>query len=176
MRLVWLAATFCAVAQTASGATLPPPISSASEGKLQCYAPNLSTKSCQSLAAYRFAPDGSIINPATVLISAVPVVTMRTTTSVKIKANGVCGFIRQADVDTATFTIGDTPANAAQTAMLRQQMGAAQKNFFDHEICTNYTPQGDGLVGKVYVDGVPQPQMDQKVMWVYPTDGFKVRP
>jgi hypothetical protein len=176
MRLLLLAATCCAVTQTASGATLPSPIGSASEGKLQCYAPNLSTKSCQSLAAYQFAPDGSIINPATVLISAAPIITMRTVTSVKIKADAVCGFIRQADLDRATFTIGDATANAAQTTMLRQQMAAAQKGIFGHEVCTNYIPQGDVLVGKVYIDGVLQPAMDQKVVWVSPADGFKVQP
>lgn len=176
MRLIWLTATLCAVAQAASGATLPSPISPASEGKLQCYVPNFSTKSCQSLAAYQFASDGSIINPATALISAAPAITMRTATSVKIKANAVCGFIRQADLDQATFTIGNAPASAAQTAMLKEQMAAAQKGNFGHEICTNYSPQGAVLIGRVYVDGVRQSAMDQKVLWVSPTDGFKVRP
>lgn len=127
-----LAITACAMALGVSGAQLPAPIGPASEGKLQCYAPNRVTKSCQSLAAYQSGPGGSISNPATVLISAAPPITMSIVTPVTIKAERVCGFVRPEDIAAAEFAVGGMPATASQTALLRQRMAAAQKAFFGH--------------------------------------------
>jgi hypothetical protein len=165
------AATSAAVA-----APLPPPITPASDGKLQCYAPNVAAKSCQSLAAYEATPDGRIVNPATVLISAAPLITMRTVTPVTIKANQVCGYVQPEDIEAAEFVVGDGPATSAQAAKLRQKMLAAQKGVFGREICTAYVTEGDALIAKASVDGVSEPAMDQRVMWVSPSDGFAVRP
>jgi len=176
MRLCGFVAINCAIASAAVAAPLPSPIALASDGKLQCYAPNLATKSCQSLAAYEFGPDGGIINPATVLISVTPAITMRVTAPVTIKADSVCGFIRPEDLQAAAFTIAGASATATQAAALKQTIVAAQKGLFGHEICTAYLPQGDALIAKASVDGVAQPAMDQKVLWVSPGDGFKVQP
>ncbi len=60
--------------------------------------------------------------------------------------------------------------------MLRQQVETSMQKFFGHEICTAYVADGDHLIAKASVDGAPQPAMDQKVIWVSPTDGFKVQP
>jgi hypothetical protein len=176
MKLFGTAVIACAIASVAAAAPLPSPITPASDGKLQCYAPNPTTKSCQSLATYEFGPDGGIVNPATVLILATPLITMRTVTPVTIKSNSVCGFIRLEDIQSAEFTIGGEPATPAQTTMLRQKIGEAQKRVFGHEICTAYISEGDALIAKVSIDGATQPAMNQKVIWVSPSDGFKVQP
>jgi hypothetical protein len=128
------------------------------------------------LAAYERGPDGGIVNPATVLISSAPLITMQTVTPVAIKADKVCGFIRPVDIQTAEFTVGGNPATADQTAMLRQKMAEAEKGAFGHEICTAYIPDGDVFVAKVSIDGVAQPTMERKVVWVSPAEGFKVQP
>ncbi|MGA0601504.1 hypothetical protein ACO2Q3_12445 [Caulobacter sp. KR2-114] len=177
MRRSGLAAIAWAMASTSvSAAALPPPIAPAAEGRLQCYAPNRAARSCQSLASYAPAPGGGIDNPSTVLISPSPVVTMRTTTPVTVKAGQVCGFIRPEDIQSATFEIAGAPATPAQATMLRQKMTAAQQGVFGHEICTAYVPDGDAMIAKASIDGVAQPAMDQTVIWVSPADGFKVAP
>jgi len=177
MRSFNLAAVMsCAVASSALAASLPVPIAPASDGKLQCYAPNDTAKSCQALAGYQPGPDGGIVNAASVLVSMQPAIIMRTVTLVSIKAQQVCGVLKAEDIAAADFTVNASPATAEQTAMLRQQITAAQKSIFGHEICTAYVPDGDGLTAKAFVDGVAQPTMDQKVMWVSAGDGFKAQP
>jgi hypothetical protein len=37
-------------------------------------------------------------------------------------------------------------------------------------VCTAYTANGDMLTGEVSLDGERKPDMDQKVLWVSPTD------
>jgi hypothetical protein len=101
---------------------------------------------------------------------------MTTVSPIVIKANQVCGLIRPRDIDGASFTLGDRPADPAQTATLRQQMQSAMKGFFGHEICKTYVPADGSLLAKVTVDGASQPTMDQRVIWVSPTDGYKVSP
>ncbi len=101
---------------------------------------------------------------------------MHSTTPVTIKANQVCGFIRPEDIEAADFAIGGQAATPAQTAMLRQKVAAAQQGAFGHEICTAYVPEGDVLIAKATIGGIPQPAIDQKVVWVSPADGFKVQP
>jgi len=128
------------------------------------------------LAAYRSRPDGVIVNPATVLISASPLITMQTVTPVTIKANQVCGFIRPEDIEAAEFAISGNPATPAQTTILRQKIAVAQRGIFGHEICTAYVPEADAFIAKVFIDGTAQPNSNQQVMWVSPGEGFKVQP
>jgi hypothetical protein len=133
-------------------------------------------RTCRSLAAYKSGANGAIDNIAIVLISQSPSISMTTVSPVVIKANQVCGLIRPRDIDAASFALDDRPADPAQTATLRQQMQSAMKGLFGHEICSTYVPADGSLLAKVTVDGASQPTMDQKVIWVSPTDGYKVSP
>jgi hypothetical protein len=165
-----------AVCSPAQGASLDSPIAPAAQGQLQCYTPDVARRTCRSLAAYKSKANGAIDNIAIVLISQSPSISMTTVSPVVIKANQVCGLIRPRDIDAAKFALGDRPADPAQTATLRQQMQSAMKGFFGHEICSTYVPADGSLLAKVTVDGASQPTMDQKVIWVSPTDGYKVSP
>jgi hypothetical protein len=176
MRAFWLFAMIWAVCSAAHGASLDSPITPAAQGQLQCYTPDVARRTCRSLAAYKSKANGAIDNTAIVLISQSPSISMTTVSPVVIKANQVCGSIRSRDIDAARFTLDDRPADPAQTATLRQQMQSAMKGFFGHEICTTYVPADGSLLAKVTVDGASQPTMDQKVIWVSPTDGYKVSP
>jgi hypothetical protein len=108
---------------------------------------------CRSLAAYKRNANGAIDDTAIVLISQSPSISMTTVSPFVIKANQVCGLIRPRDIDAASFTLGDRPADPAQTATLRQQMQSAMKGFFGHKICTTYVPADGSLLAKVTVDG-----------------------
>ena len=176
MRAFWLFAMIWAVCSPAQGASLDSPIAPAAQGQLQCYTPDVARRTCRSLAAYKSNAKGAIDNTAIVLISQSPPISMKTVSPVVIKANQVCGLIRPRDIDAASFTLDDRPVDRAQTATLRQEMQSAMKGFFGHEICTTYVPADGSLLAKVTVDGASQPTMDQRVIWVSPTDGYKVSP
>ena len=168
----------CLVMPVAStGAALPPPIADAARGRLQCYQPDVVRKTCRSLASYGIDANGKIINPATVLISARPAIVMATTTYVVVRAGRVCGVIRQEDVAAAEFTVDGLPATAEQTTMLREQIAIIRKPMIGPEICTAYVRNGAMLVAKATIGGVAtKPAMDQKVIWVTPTEGYRVAP
>lgn len=176
MRAIGLFIAVWILAGPALADPLPSPIAQASQGQLQCYAPNPARRTCQAMAGYAAKADGSIDNPSTLMISPAPLILMRAVTPVTIKAGQVCGYVRASDITGAQFTINGQPATPEQAAMLSGRLATAEKAMFDHEICTAYVPDGDGLIAKASIDGVAQPKGDQKVIWVSPADGYKVGP
>ena len=176
MRALVILASVWAFGSAAWSAPLPSPIAPADQGRLQCYTPDVARKTCQSLAGYRSGADGAIENTAVVLVAPNPPILMETVTPVEIKAGQVCGAIRPKDIDDAKFTVSGQPADLTQATKLREAIRNAMKDMFDHQICTAYVPDGDALLAKAIIDGVPRPALDQKVVWVAPDEGYKVSP
>lgn len=157
-------------------ASLSPPISDAATGRLQCYQPDTARKTCQSLASYRIDKAGKIVNSTTVLLSPSAPVAMTTATEIKIRSGQVCGYVTPEGLAAATFAVGDEPATAKQTAILRERTSAAQRGVFGREVCTAYIADGNSIIAKTTLGGVAQPAWDQKVIWVSPGEGYKVAP
>src|ERR1700754_1049946 len=109
MRSLALVAAF-AVLSPAAFCEPPSPLARAEKGDVQCYAPDKAHKTCQSTASYKTMPDGKIQNTAVVLVGLKPVVVMTTTTLVSLRNGQVCGPIRQADIDKATYSVDGEPA------------------------------------------------------------------
>jgi hypothetical protein len=168
------AATILAAVTIAQAQELQPPIAQAASGQLQCYQPNIASKTCRSIAGYRTTVDG-IVNTATVMLSAKPLITMETVTPVEIKNGQVCGKLRAHDFETAKLLMDGSPVNAEIDEALRKQLSAGLQSEFGHEICTAYIADGGGFIAKATDNGVPVPGK-QRLIWVSPGDGYKVAP
>ena len=153
----------------------PDPLGPAANGQVQCYAPT-DHKTCASMAAYTANGDGTYANVATVLLSKQPLVVLQTTTPVSLKSGAVCGAVRQQDIAAATLSVNGQAVPADKAAPILAHISVALGSIIDHEICTAYVPDGAGLVAKATMDGKPQPNQDQKVIWVSPADGYSVAP
>ena len=167
------AAALCAAAPAAHAIDLGP-LAPAADGKVQCYSPNAAAKSCQSIGAYQVDAKGVIQNDAVVMINSSPLLVMTTRSAVTLKGGADCGVLRPEHIAGATFTVEGRPADAGQTARLRGAMLGTMKPMLGHEICVYYRAQGDGVLATSTIDGKPQPQMDQHVMWVSPAEGWRV--
>ena len=176
MKILLFLATGITLAAAPPTATLPDPIAPAATGKLQCYMPDVSHKTCNSLAGYKAGPDGVIQNTAWVLISKSPVITMETVSPVAVKSGKVCGVVREQDVETAKFATAGHALDGKQVGPLREQMKLAFKPIFNHELCTKYVADGDGFIANATMDGEALPGGEQRVIWVAPGDHFKVAP
>jgi hypothetical protein len=158
------------VAAAVLGAAPADPIAPAKQGLVQCYAPDPAKKTCRSMGAYTVQQDGTIQNAATTLISPNPLIVMRTLAPVQVKSGAICGTIQQVDLDGATFTYEGKPLEGDGAVKLKAALGSAMTPLLGHEVCTAYTANGDMLTGEVSLDGERKPDMDQKVLWVSPTD------
>lgn len=160
-----------AVAQPAS---FPAPIEPAADGKLQCHSPDRKAKTCRSLASYRALGDGVFDNMARVGLPTSPVTEMHVVSRVTIRDGKVCGRIEQADLDSARFTVNGAELDAARTADYRKRVALLYAGMMDHDLCTSYRVDGDGLVSLPSIDGVDAPELSQRVIWVSPEDGYRV--
>jgi len=176
MNVLLFLATGITLAAAPLTGTLPDPIAPAATGKLQCYMPDMSHKTCNSLAGYKTGPDGVIQNTAWVLISKSPVITMETVSPVAVKAGKVCGVVRELDIENAKFATADRALDVKQVGPLREQMKLAFKAIFNHELCTKYVADGDGFIANATMDGQALPGGEQHVIWVAPSDHYRVAP
>jgi hypothetical protein len=160
----------------AQSATLPPPLAQASQGRVECYVPSHSFKSCRSMASYALKADGSITSTSTTLLIHKPVVIMTADSAVTIKDRQVCGYVTLESLGQASFTVDGAPATPEQTAQLRDHLQTGYKPLLGKEICTGYSAAGDAMMTTVTIGGVAQPSQGDLVIWVSPSDGYKVQP
>jgi hypothetical protein len=151
------------------------PLAPAWTGQVQCYSPDMRSRHCSSIGAYRHGPDGKVLNEAVVAISKAPHIVMTTVAEVRIKDGSTCGLMVAADVANSTFSIEGAPATAEQAALLKQHMTAAMQPLFGREVCVALVASEDGMKGEARVDGTRFPQMDQAVIWVPADAGYSVK-
>ncbi|HEX4741594.1 MAG TPA: hypothetical protein VH353_09695 [Caulobacteraceae bacterium] len=174
---IWLAALVLAapVAARAAPAPLSGPLAPAAEGKLQCFVPDMTRRTCQTLDSYARDTSGGIVNTSTVVVSADPPITMTTRAPVILREGRLCSAVRDEDIAQATFTVAGKPADARQTADLRTHMAEAIKALIGHEVCTAYSQSGSAFVARSTLDGAPQPD-SEAFIWTSPSDAWKVAP
>jgi len=172
---IWLAALVLAAPIAARAAPLGGPLAPAGEGKLQCFVPDMTKRTCQTLDSYAQDASGVIQNTSTAVVSADPPITMTTHSPVILREDRVCSAVRDEDIAQATFTVAGQPADARQTADLRTHMAEAVKPLIGHEVCTTYTQSGSAFVAHSTLDGAPQPD-SEAFIWISPTDPWKVAP
>ena len=165
------------LALAAASAAYASPLTPAASGQIQCYAPDTARKVCASVAYYVARDDGGFDNKAVVLINKAPAVTLETTTRVTIKDNAVCGAIRAEDIAAGKVTVGDHVMTPDEAGPVLNSITQALTPVIGHEICTVYTPDASGkLTAQASMDGKRQPEQDQPVIWVSPSDGYTVAP
>jgi len=152
------------------------PLGPARQGQLHCYEPNTAAKTCQSIGGYTFAADGRIDNPADVLIMAEPLVVMRVSSAVTVREGAVCGPLSREDIERAEFTIDGAPASPEDTQAIRAALQDQLASMIDVDVCTTYTPDGDGFRADVTMAGAPRPELTQRVIWIRPEDGYSIGP
>lgn len=158
------------------GAAPVDPLANARAGMVQCYEPNVARKTCNSIASYTFTKGHEIENGAEVLMSPHPLVVMKAVSPVEIRGSAVCGPLRKKDIDQATIVIGGWPASAEQAGPIKAQIEASDSSRWGKEVCTVYEPKGKVLIARVTLDGKPEPDLAQEVIWVRPDDGYTVAP
>lgn len=160
----------------AAEAPLPAPLAPASAGQMQCYQPDASRLTCRALVTYAKGANGEIEDTELDLVSASPVVVMRTVFPVTIKAGQVCDAMPRRVFESADFTVDGAPASADQSARLRRTMLKALQRYLGHEECIAYISEDRSSVATATIDGVPMPPVNQKVIWVSQGDGYSVDP
>jgi len=168
-----MAAVLCATPALAQNLG---PIAPAAEGKLQCYSPDVVARTCAGIGSFRFAANGVIENQGEALLSRSPAIVMRSVYTVRIKGRLECVKVRPRDLASASFVVDGRLASPAEAAALRSDIRAANSSVIGREACEGYLPNGEVLTARMIVGGTPRPDLDRKMIWVSPSDGYQVAP
>lgn len=160
-----ITALLTAAALTGSPALLAP----AEAGQVQCYHPNTERHTCRSIVAYTKNGDGTWTNTATVLVSKMPQLILRSSTRVQEQNGAVCGQIHASDLTSGTLTLNGQEMPAEDAAPLLAQAPALMGKALDRDICTTWQGMGQ-TTATATVDGEAHPELNQTVMWVSPSD------
>jgi hypothetical protein len=150
------------------------PLAPAREGKLQCIRPDKAKKTCMGLATYVVRPDGTYDTTVTAMIAPAPLITMKTKSSGKVENGAVCGMIRKADYEAATFEMDGKPVDEATATAIRGQVLGAVAALDGKNGCSRERADGDVLTIDVTVDGTARPELSQKAIWVKADEGYKI--
>jgi hypothetical protein len=150
------------------------PLAPAKRGEIQCVNPNKEKKTCFGMATYTVRADGSYDSSSTMIIAPQPLITMEVKQSGKVEGAKMCGPIRKADFEAASFQMDGNPVDEGTANMIRTQVSAALAAMDGKTGCSTARADGDMLALDVTVDGAPRPEMSQKAIWVKPSDGYKL--
>ena len=154
-------------------AVTPAPLAKAEAGFMQCYQPDQTAKTCQSIASYKPNGDGTWVNTAVVALSPRQPITLETTTPVHLNAEGaICGQIRRDDVMKGKLAYAGQQLPDDKAAPILARIADGMAPMMGKEICTTYLADGAGMIAKVTIDGQSAPMPDQKVIWIRPEDGY----
>lgn len=152
----------------------PAPIEPTARGMMQCYSPDRVRKTCRSMASYRVNPDRGIENVARILLPTSPETVMEITSEVTIRSGRICGRVRASDLDNARITINGSELKPSLTDAYRAWARALFEDTLEREVCTAYVPDNGALLTRITVDEVPWNDARMRVIWVAPSDGYRV--
>jgi len=150
------------------------PLALAGQGYLQCWRPNLLKKTCSGIASYRRTGPGAYDDDTILAIPGSKSLTVETHAAVSIKGGLVCGLVRKQDIESGILREGGRTVPSADAQPVLEQISHALESFDGEETCTRFESSGGNLVAKVSVNGRYRPDLDQKVIWISPTDGYSV--
>jgi len=152
------------------------PLAPAAEGMVQCYEPDDLARTCRSIAGYRLITGGTYANDAAVLISPTKNVILEITSPVEVKNGAVCGTARAKDVLDGRLRAAGSLVPQDKAAPALAQLVTALAAIIDKEVCTFYTPKDGVFIARASIDGIDRPELNQRVKWIKPSEGYKVSP
>lgn len=145
-------------------------------GKLQCYLPDVETRTCVAIASYAKQTDGSWINVADQIAPMPSSPRMVTRTRVTIDGDTICGPIKRDDILRSEFIAPTgrlSPEDAERMAMM---IADAMASVLDRVICTRYKYQDGAIIAEISIDGVRQSSLDEPIGWIDANSGYVLRP
>ncbi|RZJ45589.1 MAG: hypothetical protein EON87_07115 [Brevundimonas sp.] len=150
------------------------PLEPGRSGKLQCYGPDIATRTCTAIGAYRFDADGTIWNDARNQINASPQIVLHATGKVYVRDGAECARPENRAEEITRIDLNGVALEGEQFTTVRRQI-ADNINLVlgEGEFCSTYAPNPDGtLKASVTVDGVARPEFESTVLWIEADAGW----
>lgn len=141
-------------------------------GKIRCVRPDSQARTCATMVRYTVHADGRFDAVVTGVVSTEPVVVLEYQSSGQLEDGAVCSTVRPIDFSAGKLTKDGAPLAPAVETTVRQRLMLTLQPLAGKKRCYRDRPDGDGLVSDVIIDGQVRADMNQRVIWVSPEDGW----
>ena len=169
MRTVLAAAVLVFTALPAS-AQDDDPFARSRDGSIECLGPNPAARTCMAFSRYRFLENGEVVGETVMAIANEPFVLVGGASTLYARDGMICERVNRATVEAMRITVDGVDAPSNMSRELKDALWADIANV--REMCTRYTPDGDGAISTFYADGVEMPEFADRVSWIRPEDGY----
>ena len=137
---------------------------------MECFSPNLVARTCEAMSSYRFLEDGEIANDGATALQSNPTIIAYGTSMLFMRDGLICSRVDATTFQDMRFTIDGQRATPDVEQELRQVFAGALAGI--NEVCWRYTPDSEGIGVTAYADGVENPDMADRMIWVRREDGY----
>lgn len=160
---------------TAAPAPLPAApdlLDPARAGKIRCIGPDSRLRTCATMVRYTVHEDGRFDAAVTGVVSTEPTILIEYQTSGQIEDGAACSTVRPIDFRSGKLTKDGAGLAPAIETSVRQRLMLALQPLAGRKRCYRDRPDGDGIISDVIVDGQVRADMNQRVLWVSPEEGW----
>lgn len=150
------------------------PLAGAEAGQVQCFRPDVTRKTCQSIASYSRTGERTYDDRTIVAVS--KDATLETHTPAVLRGHAVCSYIRADDMLAGILRFHGAIVSPDAAKPVLEKIAKSVAPFAGKEICTSYDQSADDFTAKVSIAGTYRPDQDVKVQWIGATDGYTVTP
>lgn len=152
------------------------PADAIARGQIQCTTPDQVARTCHTMARITKTANGGYIDKVTTLLSRDKSVTLESDAEVRVADNMICMLFKADRYAHAIIRVDGKAITGAQADALIGDVSKSAESLTGHVICSRYVQNGSLIINQRAMDGTYQPQLDQIMIWVDASAGYRVAP
>jgi hypothetical protein len=161
------------VANTAKTAN---PIAKADNGYVQCFVPNVASKTCMAMSGYTKSGEGTWTNTTLILLDANSPLTVEISGEVFLKNGDVCGRFKPEDLQDYKIRYAGRNVPNQLRAQITRALDRQYSVVLNKTSCSVFFEDNGAKMMKTTVDGKDVDAPHVWYRWVLKSDGYRVAP
>ena len=164
-----------AILLAGASATADDPLAPAQSGQVQCFGPDVATRTCRALTVAKRNPDHTWTTTVTSVADPTQPLTLEVSSVVTVRDGAVCGAVRREDVIAGRLRYFGVVVPASRALPILARLADALGPATGQEICTRFEPGEGVMIARGRITASPGPAVpDQTMIWVRPDAGYRV--
>jgi hypothetical protein len=145
-------------------------------GKMLCSNPEMASKTCSTIATYKFLEKGEFVQTAELVLSIDPPITLEMTASGDVVGGATCGTIELSDMQQGKLRINGSLLAPVQNEEAIGKIVEKLAPMAGRRTCEALRMEADQLMKYGQVDGIDVNLPGKPVRWISSDEGYRVAP
>lgn len=163
-------------AKSDEGGPVANPLEPAERGLIECTKPNEGRKTCRAMAVYKPLGGGRYRDTTVMLVANEGPALLEIEQAATVRDGTVCWRPTSATFTRGKLIVAGRRIDSRRAAPVLAAASKSVAGILNKELCSRYSSSFGDLTAKAFIDGVPRPELDSRIKWVGPDDGYTVAP